>query len=145
MAEPSPRGALIGPGLYAEIRRTIDRVGGMPYDAAGITKIPTDLGGGDGGYVAPTFRLATFTGSWDIGMPKAVTLVTDTASTVSATNVFIGMNPPGTCLVSIARDGTAWNCISANLAHQSGYLDTGTQVLTIVNGNLRWIGTTACA
>lgn len=144
MAEPPARGALIGPGLYADIKRTIERVGGMPVHGAGITKIPTDLSGNDGGFVSPTFRIGTFTGAWPIGGSKSVTLVSNTDTTVLVTNVSVGVAPTGAARCCIAREGTAWSAISFDLTQQPGYSASGTQVLAIVNGNLRWIGTTAC-
>lgn len=144
MANTPERGALIGPGTYAEIKRTIERVNGMPADAAGLTRIPTDLSG-DSTYVAPTFRIATFTGAWSIGAEKSVTLVADTARTVTATNVAVGVSPNSSARCFIAREGTAWSCIGFDLTQQPGYSASGTQVMTIVNGSLRWVGTTACA
>lgn len=145
MADAPARGALIGPGLYADIKRTIERVGGMPVSGAGITKIPTDLSGNDGGYVAPTFRIATFTGSWSVGAGKAVKLVANTEATVLATNVTVGVSPAAEARCFIAREGTSWSCIGFDMTQQPGYSQAGTQVLTIVNGSLRWVGTTACA
>lgn len=146
MATPPDRGALIGPGFYNEIKNAIDRVGAMPYDATKITRIPVDLSGDPQmpSQASPTFRIGTFTGTWSIGTEKVVTLVSDTNSTVLATNVFAGLIPGAGCSVAIARDGAAWKCISANLAGLQGYSQSGTQVLSMSGGNLRWIETTAC-
>jgi hypothetical protein len=93
-----------------------------------------------------TFRICTFTGSWSINGTKEVTFrgVTSTPNTVSAINLVCGLNPSGSCDVSIAKDGTAWYLIQPNLTQQPGYSGIGTQVLTIQNGSLRWVGTTAC-
>jgi hypothetical protein len=94
-----------------------------------------------------TFRIATFTGAWSIGATKTVTFKYQTATpnTVVARNLFCGLNP-GTVAtdISIAKDGTAWFLVQPNLTQQPGYSTTGTQVLTIQNGALIWIGTTAC-
>lgn len=144
MAEPPARGALIGPETYAQIKKTIERVGGMPVSGAGITRIATDLSGGET-FVAPTFRIATFTGAWSINETKTVTLVSNTATTVVATNVAVGVSPAGAARCCIAREGTAWSAISFDLTQQPGYSASGTQVLAVVNGSLRWVGTTVCA
>ena len=93
-----------------------------------------------------TFRVCTFTGSWSINASKTVTFrnQTTTPNTVSAINLVCGLNPSGSCDVSIAKDGTAWYLVQPNLTQQPGYSGSGTQVLTIQNGSLRWVGTTAC-
>ena len=93
-----------------------------------------------------TFRIATFSGAWSIGATKTVTFKyqTSTPNTVLATNLVCGLSPTATCDVSIAKDGTAWYLVQPNLTQLPGYSASGTQVLTVVSGNLRWIGTTAC-
>jgi hypothetical protein len=93
-----------------------------------------------------TFRICTFTGAWSINASKTVTFrgVTSTPNTVSAINLVCGLNPSGSCDVSIAKDGTAWYLVQPNLTQQPGYSGSGTQVLTIQNGSLAWVGTTAC-
>jgi len=92
------------------------------------------------------FRIATFTGSWAINATKTVTFKyqTSTPNTASVLNLVCGLSPSGSCDVSIARDGTAWFLVQPNLTQQPGYSASGTQVMTIQNGILRWIGTTAC-
>jgi hypothetical protein len=93
-----------------------------------------------------TFRIATFTGAWAINATKTVTFKyqTSTPNTASVLNLVCGLSPPGSCDVSIARDGTSWHLVQPNLTQQPGYSASGTHVLTIQNGVLRWIGTTAC-
>lgn len=106
---------------------------------------PLDFGsGGGGGSSAKVFRVATFTGAWAINEAKVVTFKnqTTTPNTVSATNIFAGIS---TGTVSIAKDGTAWYVVSVDLTTQPGYASSGTQVLSVVNGSLRWLGTTACS
>jgi hypothetical protein len=92
------------------------------------------------------FRVCTFTGSWAIGATKTVTFreATATPNTVAAMNLFCGLNPTGSCDVSIAKDGTAWYLVQPNVTQLPGYSASGTQVMVIVSGNLRFIGTTAC-
>jgi hypothetical protein len=96
---------------------------------------------------AKVFRIATFTGAWSINAAKTVTFKfqTTTPNTVVATNLFCGLNP-GTVVtdISISKEGTAWFLVQPNLTQQPGYSESGTQVLTIQNGAIRWIGTTAC-
>ena len=94
-----------------------------------------------------TFRVCTFTGSWSINASKTVTFrnKTTTPNTVSVVNLVCGLNPSGSCDVSVAKDGTAWYLVQPNLTQQPGYSGSGTQVLTIQNGSLHWVGTTACA
>jgi len=93
-----------------------------------------------------TFRIATFSGAWAINATKTVTFKyqTTTPNTASVVNLVCGLSPSGSCDVSIAKDGTAWFLVQPNLTQQPGYSASGTQVLTIQSGVLRWIGTTAC-
>ena len=93
-----------------------------------------------------TFRIATFSGAWSINSAKTVTFkgVTATPNTANVVNLVCGLSPAGSCDVSIAKDGTAWYLVQPNLTQLPGYSASGTQVLTVVSGNLRWIGTTAC-
>ena len=88
------------------------------------------------------FRVCTFTGSWSINASKTVTFRGST-NTLSVVNLVCGLNPSGSCDVSVAKDGTAWYLVQPNLTQQPGYSGSGTQVLTIQNGSLRWVGTTA--
>jgi len=139
------RGYLIGEGFRDRIERTIERVSGTPYGggATNVTPRLEMIGGSQ-----KVFRICTFTGSWAIDADKAVTFkgVTTTPNTVSARNLFCGLSPGTvTCDVSIAKDGTAWYLVQPNLTQQPGYSASGTQVLTITSGNLRWVGTTACS
>ena len=138
------KGFLLGPNLHRKIVETIAAVEGDPYESV-PHRIPTDLSNDT--YVPKTFRIATFTGSWSIGTLKTVTLkaTTTTPNTVSVMNLVCGLSPSAACDVSIAKDGTAWYLIQPNLTQQPGYSATGTQVLTVVNGSLRWVGTTVCS
>jgi hypothetical protein len=70
--------------------------------------------------------------------------VTTTPNTASATNLMCGLSPTGSCDITIAKDGTAWYLVQPNLTQQPGYSASGTHVLTIQGGVLRWLGTTAC-
>lgn len=139
------RGYLISDGFRDRIERTIERVAGTPY-GGGITNVTPRLEMIAGCSSQKTFRICTFTGSWAIDTDKTVTFkgVTTTPNTVSAVNLVCGLSPAGTCDVSVARDGTAWYLVQPNLTQQPGYSASGTQVLTIINGSLRWVGTTAC-
>jgi hypothetical protein len=109
-----------------------------------------DLGpiewGPRGGSSAKVFRVCTFTGAWAINTAKTVTFrnVTTTPNTVSAINLVCGLSPTGSCDATIAKDGTAWYLVQPNLTQQPGYSASGTHVLTIQGGVLRWLGTTAC-
>jgi len=134
MPIPPDRGALIGPGLYNEIKKTIERVGGMPYDATKITRIPTDLSGEMPAVASATaFRIATFTGSWNIGSDKAVTLKSNTASTVMATNLFFPISGSTRSLdIAIARDGEDWYAISVPFSRSTAAFFEGTQTITFV-------------
>lgn len=92
------------------------------------------------------FRVCTFTGAWAINTAKTVTFrnVTTTPNTVSAINLVCGLSPTGSCDATIAKAGTAWYLVQPNLTQQPGYSASGTHVLTIQGGVLRWLGTTAC-
>lgn len=104
---------------------------------------PLDFSSGGGVSSGKVFRLATFTGTWEINEAKVVTFKnqTTTPNTVSATNIFAGIS---TGTVSIAKEGTAWYVVSVDLTTQPGYSASGTHVLSVVNGSLKWLGTTAC-
>lgn len=135
----------IGPTLLGEIRDTITRVAGMPDKTSGVSQAVRlqELQRPAAGRV----RICTFTGSWAINASKIVTFkgVSTTPNTVSALNLFCGLNPSGQCDVSVARDGNSWYLLQPNLTQLPGYSSLGTQVLTIQSGNLRWADTTACA
>ena len=92
-------------------------------------------------------RMGTFTGSWPIGGTKTVTFkfVTDTPNTAMVTNLVCGLSPPGSCDVSIARDGSAWFLLQPNFTQLPGYSSSGTQVMAVVGGNLMFVGTTSCS
>lgn len=129
-------------GAAERIGRVVREVESGNRDLGPIEWGPRGVGGSSG----RVFRVCTFTGAWAIGSEKTVTFrgVTTTPNTVSAVNLVCGLSPAGTCDVSVARDGTAWYLVQPNLTQQPGYSASGTQVLTIINGSLRWVGTTAC-
>jgi hypothetical protein len=108
---------------------------------------PLEWGPRGGAASGKVFRVCTFTGAWAIDTSKTVTFrgVTSTPNTASVMNLVCGLSPAGSCDVSIAKDGTAWYLVQPNLTQQPGYSSTGTQVLSVVNGTLRWVGTTACS
>jgi hypothetical protein len=109
---------------------------------------PLTFGNRAGGVSSKLFRVCTFTGAWSIGDSRTVAFKYQTATpnTVSVMNLFCGLNPGAVaCDVSIAKDGTAWYLVQPNLTQQPGYSASGTQVLTVVNGSLKSIGTTACS
>ena len=138
-------GFLIGPNLRAKLRETFRK-----SDEALVGKetgllLETRYTDGPG-YTPKVFRICTFTGAWSVGSAKEVTFKyqTTTPNTVSVKNLVCGLSPTGSCDVSIAKDGTAWYLVQPNLTQQPGYSSSGTHVLTIQGGNLRWLGTTAC-
>jgi hypothetical protein len=135
---------LIGESLREKLKSTIAKVESIPFGGP-VSRIPTAFDEGTP-YNPKVFRVCTFTGSWAINTDKTVTFrgVTSTPNTVSATNLVCGLSPAGSCDVSIAKDGTAWYLVQPNLTQQPGYSASGTQVLTIQGGVLRWLGTTAC-
>jgi hypothetical protein len=135
---------LIGESLREKLKSTIAKVDSIPFGGP-VSRIPTAFDEG-APYVPKVFRACTFTGSWAINATKTVTFrgVTSTPNTVNVTNLVCGLNPTGSCDVSIAKDGTAWYLVQPNLTQQPGYSASGTHVLTIQGGVLRWLGTTAC-
>jgi hypothetical protein len=123
------------------IAKVVRHVEGGDRDTPGIY-----FGSAPGAAGAKTFRVCTFTGAWAISTSKTVTFKnqTTTPNTVSATNLFCGMNPTEQCDVSVAKDGNAWYVVQPNLSQQPGYSAAGTQVLTIVDGSLKWLGVAGC-
>ena len=67
------------------------------------------------------FRVCTYTGAWSINDSKTVTFKyqTTTPNTVSATNLFLPLPENGTRHCAVAKDGTAWFLVQAQmeLAH----------------------------
>ena len=123
----------------ADVVRTVEL---GDRDAAGLR-----FGSAVGDAGRKTFRIATFSGAWAINSLRTVTFKYQTATpnTAVVSNLVVGMDcGTATCDISIAREGTAWFLVQPNLTQQPGYSASGTQVLTVVNGVLRWIGTTAC-
>lgn len=150
MGATRPDGGSAKPERVVFTRNAADRIADAVLkvergnrDSQGLSWFPRmdGLGGGK------TFRICTFTGSWSIGELKTVTFrnQTTTPNTVAATNLVIGLNPSGECDVSIAKEGTAWYLIQPNLTQQPGYSESGTQVMTIVNGSLQWVGVADCS
>jgi len=98
------------------------------------------------GRMPKQIRVATFSGVWAVNATKTVTFkfVTDTPNTATVTNLFCGLNPAGSCDVSIAREGTSWFLLQPNFTQLRGYSASGTQVMVLISGNLQFVGTTAC-
>lgn len=136
-------GFLLGPDLLSRTRRAVEFVEGNISGGGFTSRAPTLEFEENRRRV---FRICTFTGAWSINSTKTVTFKyqTNTPNTVLATNLVCGLSPTTTCDVSVAKEGTAWYLIQPNLTQLPGYSASGTQVLTVVSGNLRWIGTTAC-
>lgn len=91
------------------ISNVVSQVEGARRDRMGST-LPRVYAG-----TSVTFRVATFTGSWPVGTDKDVRLIQETASTLTATNLFFPITDAGRggkidC--GIAKDGTAWYLIS---------------------------------
>lgn len=76
---------LIGPGLRDKLRDVITRVDGIPSGSGGDGSTPVRLQGINQPFGLRLQR-GTFTGSWNIGESKAVSIVGSTAATVSVTN-----------------------------------------------------------
>lgn len=124
------------------IAKVVRAVEGGDRDAGPLSFGTRGVGSGN----VKAFRVCTFTGAWSINDTKTVTFKnqTSTPNTVAAVNLFCGLNPSGSCDVSIAKEGTAWYLVQPNVTQLPGYSASGTQVMVIVSGNLRFIGTTAC-
>ena len=143
-----PDGAAAGTQRVTFTKDAASRIGRVvrTVEAGNRDQGPLTFGPSVGGASGKTFRVCTFTGSWSINASKTVTFrgVTTTPNTVSVVNLVCGLNPSGSCDVSVAKDGTALYLVQPNLTQQPGYSGSGTQVLTIQNGSLRLVGTTAC-
>ena len=136
---------LIGESLREKLKSTIAKVESIPFGGP-VSRIPTVIEGDGQSFAPKVFRVCTFTGAWAINTAKTVTFrnVTSTPNTASVTNLVCGLSPAGSCDATIAKDGTAWYLVQPNLTQQPGYSASGTHVLTIQSGVLRWLGTTAC-
>lgn len=111
---PGDKKYLIGESLREKLRATVAKVDATPQGGA-RTRIPTAVGGGSA-FVPKAFRMATFTGTWNINEAKTVTFrgVTTTPNTVSASNTFLTITRPNSepAQCAIAKDGTAWYLVS---------------------------------
>ena len=143
-----PDGRSAGVDRVSFTRTAADRIGKVVRQVEGGSRdlSPIEWGPRGVGGSAKVFRVCTFSGAWAINSAKTVTFrnVTTTPNTVSVMNIFCGLSPAGSCDASIAKDGTAWYLVQPNLTQQPGYSASGTHVLTIQGGVLRWLGTTAC-
>lgn len=141
------RGALVGPQFAADLKRTVDRVDGMRLSQQS-TRIPTRNEDYYYRFPKATVRACTFTGSWQINEEKTIQLKY-VSGTVKATNLFCGLNPTSACNAVVAKEGQGtaaiWVLVDVDLTGQPGYSNSGTHVLTVVNGVLRWTPTTVCA
>jgi hypothetical protein len=143
-----PDGASAGTQRVTFTKPAAERIGKVVREVEAGNRDLGPLEWGPRGVGSPSkvFRVGTFTGDWAINASKTVTFrnVTSTPNTASVMNLVCGLSPAGACDVSIAKDGTAWYLVQPNLTQQPGYSASGTHVLTIQGGNLRWLGTTAC-
>jgi hypothetical protein len=143
-----PDGRSAGVDRVSFTRTAADRIGKVVRQVEGGSRdlSPIEWGPRGVGGSAKVFRVCTFSGAWAINSAKTVTFrnVTTTPNTVSVMNIVCGLSPAGSCDASIAKDGTAWYLVQPNLTQQPGYSASGTHVLTIQGGVLRWLGTTAC-
>jgi hypothetical protein len=143
-----PDGAAAGTQRVTFTKPAAERIGKVVRQVEAGTRDlgPIEWGPRGGAASGKVFRVCTFTGAWAIDTSKTVTFrgVTSTPNTASVMNLVCGLSPAGACDVSIAKDGTAWYLVQPNLTQQPGYSASGTHVLTIQGGNLRWLGTTAC-
>lgn len=157
----------IGPGLLADIRRTIDRVDVIPHSTSGASSdtVHQELQRGAPGRL----RRGTFTGSWDIGSTAVVTIIGST-QTVSVTNYCINIagDTSSTAAYNVIF-GSAGGTVSAveiqqptatctmviggvNLKEIPGYDATTIQLLghpaeddeTVECHGLRWYSVTQC-
>jgi hypothetical protein len=101
------------------------------------------VGGGGGGI---GLKLCTFTGSWSINTSKTLTFKNQTATpnTVSATNLYLGLDPSTACDALIAKAGSEWYLVQADLTKQPNYSSNGTHVFTIADGDMEWLGVESC-
>lgn len=126
------KGFLIGPGLHSKIRQTIARVEGTPI-GTGVSRIPTEVSGGDGGGGGGNVKLAAFTGtmSWIQMQARQIYFMESDTNASSVLPVKISektttcvasmFSIPGvtstqsmaTALVTVAKMNGVWHVISA--------------------------------
>jgi hypothetical protein len=100
------------------IAKVVRRIESGSRDSTGPKFLARDGAGGSSG---KPFRVCTYSGDWPVGSSKTVTFkyATTTPNTVSATNLFLPLPENGTRDCAVARDGTAWFLVQAQmeLAH----------------------------
>ena len=95
-------------GAAQRIAKAVRHVEQGNRDQPGIANGPRLQGGG-----GKVFRMATFTGSWDIDTEKTVTFRNQT-NTANVVNLFASLGTvAGDRPCAIAKDGTAWYLIAA--------------------------------
>jgi hypothetical protein len=101
----------------ARIGRVVRTVEGQFPRARPLTfaaALGFDFGSPPDGPAFKPFRIGSFSGAWNKGNTKTVTLRNDTARTSVAINLFANVPAPtGTAHCAIAREGTAWYLIAA--------------------------------
>lgn len=81
---------------------------------------------------AKVFRIATFTGAWEINTFKTVTFRNST-NTASVENLFVTLPAPPTAKpVGIAKDGTSWELVSWPMATATAIFIATTQATTFL-------------
>lgn len=107
---------LIGPSLLSDIRETITRVDAIAPKTSGARQ---DVRLQELHSRPKVFRIATFTGTWNINTDKTVSLVNsgNTNDSLVARNLFASIsastNSTNASHCAIAKDGTAWYLIAA--------------------------------
>jgi hypothetical protein len=81
---------------------------------------------------ARVFRIATFTGKWDINTFKTVTFRNST-NTASVENLFVTLpSPPAGATVGIAKDGTQWELVTWPMSTATAIFVAATQSTTFL-------------
>jgi hypothetical protein len=125
-------------GAAERIAAVVRQVEGGNRDGAPLTFRRV---GGEGGGKA--IRFCSWTATWAYSQTATITFVSGTANTATATNVILGVGPGDGW---VAKKGTSgWSLIGFDMTKQPNYSGSaGTQVFTIVSGNMEWADVASC-
>lgn len=105
-----PERYFIGPNVRSKLTDLFTRVDGMPVGGGQGEKIPVALQDMRRPSHGTSIRAGTFTGAWNVGASKVVTLTAEPTATVTVTNISWPIThnhtSPEDCLVG--KEGDQW-------------------------------------
>lgn len=130
----------VGPRLLGQIRETIARVAGSPYQADGdeqptrLQTIPPAAASG--------LKYVSWASDWPATTTATITFLSNTAYTATATNPLAGVKQGEGW---VHKHQGNWSLVAVNLTTQQSYVATDIQMLGHdADGYLGWYSVTQC-